>query len=157
DTGLESVVEYGHEGRWSDGISILELMVQTQSRRVSPLVYYYLGEFHERLGNPTKAAEARRLASEASPDYGFPFQWEAIPALRHAIQENPQDSRAPYYLGNLLFDWQPDEALKLWQESANLDPSFAIVHRNIALAFGRESSSDSRSRAIGELEKAVTC
>ena len=153
--GLEAVTEYGNAGLWEDGISILDLMVQSGQKGASPLVYYYLGEFHERLGNSEKAAENRRLAAVASPAYGFPFQWEAIPVLRHAIEHNANDARAPYYLGNLLFDWQPNEALNLWERAAVLDPSFAIVHRNLAMGYSRQLTNDSSARAIAQLEQAV--
>ena len=83
--------------------------------RVSPLAYYYLGHFYEQLGDTAEAAEYRQLATQMSPDYCFPFQWEAIPVLRRAMELNPKDARAPYYLGNLSFDWQPEEAVKLWK------------------------------------------
>ena len=42
-------------------------------------------------------------------DYVFPFQNEAIPVLRAAMRANSRDAHAPYYLGNVLFDWQPDD------------------------------------------------
>ena len=153
--GLEAAVEYGSAGLWQDGVSLLDLMVQATPDRLSALVYYYLGEFHERLGDAAKAAQCRRLAAEASPAYGFPFQWEAVPVLRHAIEHDPRDARAPYYLGNLLFDWQPEEALKLWEQSANLDASFAIVHRNLALAYSQQATNNGSVRAIAQLERAV--
>jgi tetratricopeptide (TPR) repeat protein len=154
-TGLETAVEYGDDGLSEDAISILQLMAEGQPGTTSPLVYYYLGEFQERLGLTTKASESRRLAAAASPNYVFPFQWEAISALRHACERDPKDARVRYYLGNLLFDWQPAEATRLWEESARLDPAFAIVHRNLALAYAREATNDATSRAIEQLEKAV--
>src|ERR1019366_4136538 len=95
----------------------------------------YLGEFAAKLGQAEKASEYRRLAMAMPPDYVFPFQNEAIDVLRQAIAANPRDARAPYYLGNLLFDGQPEEATRLWAVSASLDPSFAIVHRNLATAY----------------------
>jgi len=47
---------------------------------------------------------------------------------------------------NVLFDWQPDEAVKLWRTSAAIDPSFAIVHRNLAIANSHRKCA-SRDRA----------
>ena len=90
------------------------------------------------------------------PDYVFPFQNEVIDVLRAAIKANPRDARAPYYLGNLLYDWQPEEAAKLWEASAALDPSFAIVHRNLATAYTHQKPAPDINRAIAELEKAVS-
>ena len=88
------------------------------------------------------------------PDYVFPFQYEAIGVLRKAIESNPKDARAPYYLGNLLYDWQPAAAAKYWEASAALDPTFAIVHRNLAVAYQHDGSAP--EKAIAPLEKAVS-
>ena len=76
--------------------------------------------------------------------------------LRAAMKANPRDARAPYYLGNLLYDWQPEEAAKLWEASAAVDPSFAIVHRNLATAYAHQKPTPDINRAIAELEKAVS-
>jgi tetratricopeptide (TPR) repeat protein len=89
------------------------------------------------------------------PDYVFPFQNEAIDVLRAAMKANPHDARAPYYLGNLLYDWQPEEATKLWEASAAIDPSFAIVHRNLATAYAHQKPQGDLNRAIAEMEKAT--
>ena len=123
--------------------------------KIHPMAYYYLGYFAEKLG-AQKASEYYRLAVSMPPDYVFPFQNEAIDVLRAAIQANPRDARAPYYLGNLLYDWQPEEAAKLWETSAALDPSFAIVHRNLATAYMHQKPAGDLNRAIAELEHAVS-
>jgi tetratricopeptide (TPR) repeat protein len=155
-TGLEVATEYGNAGLWQDGTAVLTKLIESAKDKssISPLAYYYLGQFAERLGNQTQAAEYRQLAATASPDYCFPFQWEAIHVLRRAMEANPNDARAPYYLGNLLFDWQPDEAVKLWEQSGALDPSFSIVHRNLAVAYAQEPTND-LVQAIAALERAV--
>jgi tetratricopeptide (TPR) repeat protein len=90
------------------------------------------------------------------PDYVFPFQNEAIDVLRSAIAVNPHDARASYYLGNLLYDWQPEEATRLWEASAALDSSFAITHRNLAIAYMHQASGTDITKATAELEKAVS-
>lgn len=159
-TGLETASEYGNAGLWQDGAALLSKMIEgskdkTRQTRVSPLVYYYLGHFAERQGEAAKAAEYRRYATEMSPDYVFPFQWEVIPVLRRAMELNPKDARAPYYLGNLLFDWQPQEAVKLWEQSAALDPSFAMVQRNLAIAYSHQKPTNDLAGAIRRLERAV--
>jgi tetratricopeptide (TPR) repeat protein len=158
NTGIETAVEYGNAGLWQDGTAVLTKLADAAAdkARISPLAYYYLGHFAERLGNAAKAEAYRRLATEKSPDYVFPFQWEAIHVLRRAMELNPRDARAPYYLGNLLFDWQPEEAVKLWEQSAALDASFPIVHRNLALAFSHQQPTNDTAQAIAQLEQAVS-
>jgi len=157
-TGLEVAAAYGDAGLWQDGAALLRFMVQSEEgqTRISPLAYYYLGHFAERLGDGAAAAEYRRLAATMASEYVFPFQWEAIPVLRRAIELNPADARAPYYLGNLLYDWQPEQAVKLWEQSAALDPSFAIVQRNLAVAYSRQKPTNDLARAIARLEQAVS-
>jgi tetratricopeptide (TPR) repeat protein len=156
-TGLETAAEYGNAGLWQDGADLLDLMTSSSGPQggAQPIVCYYLGQFAERLGDSKKAAEYRHRAMQSSPAYGFPFQWEAIHVLRRAMELNPQDARAPYYLGNLLFDWQPAEATRLWEQSAALDPSFAIVHRNLAAAYMHQKPTNDTARAIAQLEQAV--
>lgn len=155
-TGLETAAEFGNAGLWSDGTALLKLMADNarDRSRIPSMTYYYLGQFAERLGDNSKAEEYRKLATQVSPEYAFPFQWEAIHVLRRAMELNPLDARAPYYLGNLLYDWQPAEAIALWEKSASLDASLPVVHRNLGVAYAHAPVND-RKRAIDEYEKAV--
>jgi tetratricopeptide (TPR) repeat protein len=158
-TGLETVAEFVDAGLPADARQILRMMTQSPDggKRGSPLAFYWLNELQYPNGDTAEARAARQRAMEQPPDYVFPFQWETIPVLQRAMQLNPQDARAPYYLGNLLFDWQPKEALKWWEQSAKLDPSFAVVHRNIAVALIHQKPSADTNRAIAQLERATAC
>lgn len=164
---LEAATEYYTAGLWEDGSKLLNRMLencqidragrssQAPMLSVSPLAYYLLADIAERAGKKEQAAHDRRSAQGLSPEYVFPFQWEMGPALSKAIAANPEDPRAPYYLGNLLFDSQPGEAVKLWESAARLDPSFPIVHRNLAIAYSHQKPSADLPKAIAELERAV--
>ena len=156
-TASETAAEYLNCGLWQDGTDVLLQAVAgaPDKSKVHAMIYYYLGHFAEKMGRGPKASEYYHLAMQAPPDYIFPFQWEAIGVLRDAMRAEPNDARAPYYLGNLLFDWQPAEAVKAWETSARLDPSFAIVHRNLGVAYSHQSVGNSLERAIASLEKAV--
>jgi tetratricopeptide (TPR) repeat protein len=147
-TASEAAAAYANSGLWKDGAAVLAHAV------TSPMNFYYRGYFADKLGETAKAAEHYASARRMSPEYVFPFQYEAIEVLKKAIAANPQDARAPYYLGNLLYDWQPAEAAKHWETSAALDPSFAIVHRNLAVAYRHDNSG--AAKAIAQLEKAVS-
>jgi tetratricopeptide (TPR) repeat protein len=157
-TAQETAAEYLNAGLWQDGTDVLLQMVAAvpNKSKVHPMAYYYLGYFAEKLGQAPKASEYYKLAMAMPPDYVFPFQAEVIDVLRAAIKANPRDARAPYYLGNLLYDWQPAEATRLWETSAAIDPSFAIVHRNLATAYTHLKPAGDLNRAIAELEKAVS-
>jgi len=157
-TAQETAAEYLDAGLWQDGTDVLLQMIAAapDKSKIHPMAYYYLGYFAEKLGQVPKASEYCKLAMTMPPDYVFPFQNEAIDVLRAAMKSNPRDARAPYYLGNLLYDWQPAEAAKVWEVSAAIDPSFSIVHRNLATAYEHQKPTGDLSRAIAELEKAVT-
>ena len=155
-TAQETAAEYLDEGLWQDGADVLSSL-NLHKAIIHPMVYYYLGYFEEKLGQAQTASQYYRQAGSLPPDYVFPFQSQAIDVLRRAIQANPRDARARYYLGNVLYDWQPEEATRLWQESAALDPSSAITHRNLATAYMHQASGAAIDKAIAELERAVSC
>jgi tetratricopeptide (TPR) repeat protein len=157
-TAEETGAEYFNAGLWSDGAEILSQAIAAapDPSRIQPMLYYYLGYFAEKLNQPQKAAEDYALASKMPPDYVFPFQYEAVEVLHAAMKADPQDAHAPFYLGNLLFDSQPEEAIALWQASAALDPSNAIVRRNLGVAWSHRKSGNSLDKAIAQMELAVS-
>jgi tetratricopeptide (TPR) repeat protein len=73
--------------------------------------------------------------------------------LSWAERTNPNDPLAPYALGNLLYDLQPERAVEEWEEAAALDPLFSTAQRNLGLAYERVRG-DIPS-AVTRLEKAV--
>jgi len=95
------------------------------------------------------------MGSKMPPDYCFPFRLETIDVLNSAMDNNPSDALAPYYLGNLLYDNQPERAIKEWEKSQALDDSFATVHRNLGLVYAR--TENNIPKAIAGLEKAAAC
>lgn len=157
-TATETAAEYLSCGLWQDGADVLLQSVERAKDMASiqPLVYYYLGYFAEQMQQRQKASEYYLLAAKMPSDYVFPFQYETIDVLRHAMAMNPKDARAPYYLGNLLFDWQPGEAVRLWEASAAMDPGFPIVHRNLAIAYAYGKPAASIDKAIAQLETATS-
>ena len=156
-TAQELAAEFADAGLWQDGGAVLAQAIAAapSKSKISPMVYYYLGDFAEKLGATAQAADCRRIAAAVSPDYVFPFQSEAIPVLRRAMAADPTDPRAPYYLGNLLFDWQPDEAMVLWATAATLDPAFSLAWRNLAQAYAHQPGDAAHAKAIACLEKAT--
>ena len=69
------------------------------------------------------------------------------------MRASPADARAPYYLGNLLYDVQPQSAVQWWEKAASMDGSLAMVHRNLAFAY--EHTQNQTAKAIASMEKAV--
>jgi tetratricopeptide (TPR) repeat protein len=158
-TAQETAAEYLNAGLWQDGTAALLQMTANapDQAKIHPMVFYYLAYFAEKMGQAPKAAAFRKQAMALAPEYVFPFQQEAIGVLEQAVKTDAKDARARYYLGNLLYDWQPEAALKLWEASAAIDPSLAMVHRNLATAYSHMKPAPDVNRAIAELEKAVAC
>jgi len=118
------------------------------------MLYYYLGFYSQQKGDSEKALKYYKYASGLSPEYCFPFRLEAINVLRAAAKADPTDARAAYYLGNLLYEKQPEVAIKYWEKSRSLDETFAMVHRNLGLAYYR--TQNDTARAIRSYEKAIS-
>ena len=150
---LELATDYGNCGLYQEAIDVLTRLEKKDNK--FPMIYYYLGYYWLKNGDQTKAINYYQLASNMPSTYCFPFRAESISALRSAMQLNPKDSRAPYYLGNLLYEHQPENAIVEWEKSRELDNSFYIVHRNLGLAY--EEVQKDNVKALASLEKAVTC
>lgn len=102
----------------------------------APLVSYYRAWLCERAGRPVDAARHRADAAKAAPDYCFPARLEEIALLTSALAAQPQDGRAAFYLGNLLYDRRRHrEAIGLWERAVRHDPANAVAWRNLGLAY----------------------
>ena len=107
-----------------------------------------------RLGQPEAALACATSASEATPAYVFPSLLEEMKVLQGAIQANPQDPRAPYYLGNFLYDRRRHrDAIEKWESAAQLDPSFSTVWRNLGIAYFNVGHDPAKARKAFELAR----
>jgi tetratricopeptide (TPR) repeat protein len=139
-TRLDLAHDLARSGFVADAIQLLQSAkaatgdLPDQSLGALPLVYYTLGWLNEKLGDKKAAAKLFEEAVALAPDYCFPARLEEIAILETAMRVNPNDPRAPYYLGNLFYDRRRhDEAIHLWKKSAKLDPNFSIVWRNLGI------------------------
>lgn len=150
---LELATYYSNCGFYKEAAELLSRL-ETKGTTF-PMVYYYLGYFNAKMGDQNKALAYYQKANKMPTTYCFPFRAEEIVILEHAMQLNPSDARAPYYLGDLLFEHQPEKAIGLWEKSAQLDNTFYIVHRNLALAY-RDIRKD-YPKALESMNKATAC
>lgn len=152
---LELAVDYGNGGFNREALELLEnaAHLSPDDDQAYPMVYYFYAFYAEELGDADSASRARQLARTMPADYCFPHRWEAAPALRQAIHREPNDARAPYYLGNLLYDHQPEPAIATWETARARDPRLALTHRNLGLAYAAVRSD--LPSAIASLEQAV--
>ncbi len=154
---LELASDYMYVGMWEEAMEVLERPVASQMRPagVYPLVHYYLGYLHHQLGDAAVASKCFAQGASMPTDYCFPFRLETVDVLNAALSVNPNDARAEYYLGNLLFDLQPETAMQHWETSRRLDASLAIVHRNAGWAAYRVKNDV--AKAIDCYERALAC
>ncbi|MEP7111167.1 MAG: DUF5107 domain-containing protein [Ferruginibacter sp.] len=152
---LELAIQYGSAGAYDEALQVLDRFRELKdSASDFPMLYYYTGFYNLKNGNSDGAKKFFRLASEKSSDYCFPFRLEEIEILKSAIQENPQDARAYYYLGNLLYYLnQKNEAITNWQHSLQLDSKFYLTYRNLGFAYGQVNHDF--KNAIISYEKAI--
>ncbi len=145
---IDVAIDFARAGQFVDAITILHTGKPGPIDGTAPMLQYYLAYYLEASGQTAEARAASRKAKQASPDYCFPSRLEDIAVLRRAIERDPTDARAPYYLGNLFYDRRRrEEAISLWERSARLDPSFPIVWRNLGIAYFNVRGSTSRARS----------
>ena len=147
---LQAARDYAEAGCYREAVAVLE-----QCTREYPLLAYYKGYYLKRAGYAGESRKEYQMAETWSPVYCFPNKIEDIAVLRDAIAENPAGAKAYYYLGNLYYDkLQFEEAIRLWEKSAELDAGYPTVHRNLALACYNKQGNAARARM--ELEKAFS-
>ena len=147
--------EYGKAGFYDEGIHALNLAVESAYDTLStyPLVYYYLGYYHEQLQDLQTAKKYYRQGHRQSPRYCFPYRYETARVLKAALKHLPGDDRAYYYLGNLYYDQQPEQAMEYWQSSLKYNDGYARVHRN--LAFGYHHTYNKEQKAVRHMLQAI--
>ncbi len=151
---LDLAHDLARAGFFSEAIALLERAPEAvgdlpdQGWGAAPMVAYTLGWLH---GQSGRADEARRCfirASELPVDYCFPARLEEIAVLEAAITANPRDARAPYYLGNLLYDRRRhEEAMRCWEAAVELEPTLAVAWRNLGIGYFNVRKKVAKARA----------
>ncbi|MBN2326819.1 MAG: DUF5107 domain-containing protein [Candidatus Omnitrophica bacterium] len=152
---LECACDYMNAGFWDEAIDLLERAQKSKNdfTRQYPLVYYYLGYLHQQKNDPETAQTYYAKAMKQPSDYCFPFRLETIDVLNTVIAANPNDNRAYYYLGTLLYEIQPENAIAYWEKSRDADPKFALASRNLGWAYYR--TQNDIPKAVEAYEQAV--
>ena len=148
---LELATSYANCGLFKEAKDVL--MRLELAGNTYPMLYYYLGYYNHLLGDSTASLNYYKKAATMPHNYCFPYRAESVTVLEHAMKANPSDAKAPYYLGNLFYEQQPNRAIKMWESSRELDNSFYIVHRNLGLAY--EEIQKANNLAMKSYEKAV--
>ena len=158
---FDLALDCARAGLFADGLAILNgakpVMQITAdalpdaSLGTAPLLHYYRGWLHELAGNFAAARRERAIAARTASDYCFPARVEEIAILRQAMVNNARDARAPFYLGNLLYDRRRHrEAIALWEKAVQLEPRHATAWRNLGIGYFNILQRPTKSRAAYE-------
>ncbi len=153
---LELAVEYINAGLSQEARQILQSAKASGKTGLSdyPTIHYYLGYLHHLKGNAQAALDQFRQGMSLPVDFCFPFRLETLEVYKTALEYQPDDAKAYYYKGNLLFDKQAQKAIESWEKAASLEPALAIAHRN--LGFGHYQHAGDIDRAITAYEEALS-
>jgi len=103
----------------------------------NPIFDYYLGFINTKLQKADIALSYFKKAEKQSVDNVFPHGLETVEVLKTALKMNPSDGNAYYYIGNILYDKQPEFAIENWKKAVELNPNMAIAFRNIGWGYYR--------------------
>lgn len=134
---LDLAFDYSGAGLSGEAEDVLnrQLNQRTAGSPPSPMIFYSLADLAERRGDRQVAERLTTQAAETSPDYCFPVRLEEMLALESAVRRAPEDGRAHFYLGNLLYDKQRhEEAIEHWERAVESAPELAIAWRNLGVA-----------------------
>lgn len=149
DNYLELAVGYLNDGLLIEAENVLH-----RFNGNNPLFDYYLGYIHDKQGNINQASNYFKAAFEQPVDYIFPYRLETIEVLRTALKHNPNDGNAYYYIGNILYEKQPEKAIENWENAVKHNPTLAIGFRNLGWGYYRHYGDG--SKAIPYYEKAIS-
>ena len=144
-TVVALALDYAHAGLFAEALDLLG------RAPADPLAGYFAGWCHAQAGDEAAALAAFRAAAALPPDGCFPNRLESVPALEAAMRLNPDDARAPFYLGTFWYAHRRyDEAIACWERARELDPRLPTVHRNLGLAYYNKRRDPQRARASYE-------
>ncbi|MDN3580862.1 tetratricopeptide repeat protein [Mucilaginibacter flavus] len=148
---LEYSLDYVNAGLYEEAGQLLQLALKQAGN--NPMIYYALGYIAHKNGLSDNATLWFKKAAAANSYLCFPNRLDEVKVLQLAIQVNPADAKAPYYLGNLFYDKrQYDVAVNYWEQSVKLDGIFPTVYRNLAIAHFNKHND--HTKALSYFEKA---
>ncbi|MEM9848491.1 MAG: DUF5107 domain-containing protein [Bacteroidota bacterium] len=152
---LELAVTYLNIGLLEEAKTVLMMAKNATNPKLAeyPTISYYLGYIAHQMGDATAAKSHFSQAASYSTDYCFPYRLESETVYLKALEYDPSDAKAYYYLGNLLYDKQPKRAIAYWEKAVERDANFAIAYRN--LGWGYNQTYNDLGKAITAYEQAI--
>jgi tetratricopeptide (TPR) repeat protein len=130
---IELAIQYMNMGLYKPASQILELARPSSVNHLA-LINYYNGYCKYKLGKIQEAVRLFNSGMKESTDYIFPFRRETIEVLHTALQYNPQDAKAYYYMGMIYAGIiRGEKAISYWKKTVEIEPQNARAWRNIGL------------------------
>lgn len=149
---ITAAEDFKQIGVLEEAVAVLEL-AENELKSPYPMISYLSGYYQMMMGFTDGGSLEYKKGSLCSSDYCFPHRLDELDALTAACSIHPDDAKAHYYVGNLLYDKkQYDKAIHHWELSCTLDDTFPTSFRNLALAYVNKR--DDTTRALPYLEKA---
>ena len=134
--GIDLALDLQRAGLKEEALQVLRAPDLNRRDGSAPMVAYLLASLYETTGDHSSAQLCQVQARSFPADHVFPHRIEEMLLLEDVCLRHPTDPRAPYYLGNLLYDRRRyEEAIARWETAATLDPSFPTIWRNLGLAY----------------------
>lgn len=140
---LELAILYLHNGFKDTAVALLK---DIDSRRDWPTVKLWLAYLG---GDDSVYADALALPV----GYCAPFRLETIDVLKAAMAACPESEKPHYYMGNLLYNLQPDNAMLEWERCTEMNPRDDLAWRN--LGWGNWLHTKDYARAYDCYSKAI--
>lgn len=145
---LDLAFDLGRAGFLREAVDLLLVADLARGDGAAAMILYTLAHLYAELDEAESSAEMYERAAAASPEYCFPSRLEELLVFEEAVRARPKDGRAPYYLGNLLYDRRRhEEAIAQWERSTQLEDGFATGWRNLGIAYFNVRGDSVRARA----------
>ena len=141
----ELALDYAQAGLSMRANAVLDLAFKEGA--VNAMTYYYKTWLNPL---PSHTGEGLGVRPHSSL-LCFPNRLEDILALNYVMNLDEKDAQAPYLLGCLYYDKrQYDEAIRLWERSAELNPENPQVWRNLSLAAFNKQNDQQKAMTLME-------
>jgi tetratricopeptide (TPR) repeat protein len=128
--------DFTNAGFFLEALALLEKITSSPDSGALPMLHYHRAWLHDQLNDSCAATAERQKAQDAPPAYCFPARAEDVLVLRAAIDANPADAHARLYLANLLYSRRRhEEAIVLWEEAVQHEPTLATAWRNLGIGY----------------------
>lgn len=149
---LDLSAQYLSAGLYTECIKVLDLAIVNKLDQ-SALIYYYKGFSESMLGRET-ASQSFTIASQQSDNYVFPFRSVALEVFKKALEINPEDAQAYYYMGMVYAGkGQIDQAKGAWEKAVLLNKNHAKSYRNLGLLYAND---EDKSISLSYYQKAFS-